>query len=229
MQDQLSLSIRLLEDTTFDNWYVGHNYELLASLQNLLTTENWGYMFLWGAKGTGKSHLLQAACQAVNNHGQQSFYLPFSQEKFDPEILENLAELSLICIDDVELIAQNKMWEEALFHLFNRLQANSARLLVAGSSAPTAITFDLADLKSRLASGMTYQIKPLNDDQKLAMLQLRADLRGFALSNDVGRYLLSHFSRDIAELLNVLDVLDKASLQAKHRLTIPFVKSILNV
>lgn len=223
MQDQLSLGIRLRDDATFENWYVGDNQELLASTQNLLSSQVWGYLFLWGGKACGKSHLLQAACQ----QNTLSFYLPLAEEQFDPAILENLAEFRLVCIDDIEVIAQNQIWEEALFHLFNRMQQNSSQLIISGTCGPTQLQLKLADLKSRLASGMTYQVKALNDEQKIAMLQLRSDIRGFALTHEVGRYLLSHYSRDIAELLSVLEVLDKASLQAQHRLTIPFIKTVL--
>lgn len=226
MQDQLSLGIRLRDDADFENWYLGDNQELISSLMTLLQTPHWGYCLLWGGSGSGKSHLLQAATQKQSPH---SFYLPLSEFiTFSPEILENLDRYSLICIDDIDSVVGDPHWEEALFHFFNRSQSSSTHLLFSLDSIATLAAIKLPDLRSRLASGVTYQIKPLNDDQKLAALQLRAKRRGMGLNEEVGKYLLNHLSRDTTELFKVLERLDTASLKAQHRLTIPFVKSVLS-
>jgi DnaA family protein len=68
------------------------------------------------------------------------------------------------------------------------------------------------------------QLKPLNDDQKLAALQKRAALRGLELNNDAGRFLISRYSRNLCELFALLDKLDHASLSEQRRLTIPFLR-----
>lgn len=226
MQDQLSLGIRLRDDADFENWYLGDNQELIASLMTLLQASHWGYLLLWGVSGSGKSHLLQAATQKKSPH---SFYLPLSEFiNLSPDILENLDHYALICIDDIGCVVGDPAWEEALFHFFNRSQHSCAHLLFSVDSLATLAAIKLPDLRSRLASGITYQIKPLDDDQKLAALQLRAKRRGMSLNEEVGKYLLNHLSRDTTELFKVLEHLDTASLKAKHRLTIPFVKSVLS-
>ncbi len=226
MQDQLSLGIRLRDDADFENWYLGDNQELLSSLMSLLQSPHWGYLLLWGVSGSGKSHLLQAATQKKAPH---SFYLPLSDfASLSPAVLEDLDHYTLICLDDIEYVVGDSNWEEALFHFFNRSQQSCARLVFSIDSLATLAAIKLPDLRSRLASGVTYQIKPLNDDQKLAALQLRARRRGMSLNEEVGKYLLNHFSRDTTDLFKVLEHLDTASLKAQHKLTIPFVKSVLS-
>lgn len=227
MQDQLTLGIKLRDDANFENWYVGHNEELLASLKTLLQTTAGSYMLLWGARGSGKSHLLQAASQILSLNGR-SFYLPLTDAaSFSPTVLENLDDFALICIDDVQEIVGKVVWEESLFHFFNRCQASDSRLLISIDSLANLKSIQLADLRSRLASGVTYQVKGLDDEQKLGALQLRAKRRGLSLNEEVGKYLLNHHSRDTTKLFDILEKLDTASLAAQHRLTIPFVKAVL--
>ncbi|MGL1489135.1 hypothetical protein ACSTJG_25265, partial [Vibrio parahaemolyticus] len=78
------------------------------------------YLFyLWGSTGSGKSHLLQACCQALNN--KATIYLPLQiLKEWGPESIDNLEEQALIAIDDIDAIAFDKAWEEALFHLYNK-------------------------------------------------------------------------------------------------------------
>lgn len=224
--DQLTLGIRLLDEATFDNFFLGDNTEVVAAIKALADTARWGFIYIYGNVGVGKSHLLQACCQCVSPQ-QSAFYLPLGPE-FSPAILENLDQYSLVCIDDIETYAGNRVWEEALFHFYNRAIQNQTRLLVAGISLVKQLPFLLPDLASRLSSGLTYILKELTDSQKLAALQLRAAKRGFNLSEEVGCYLLNHYPRDMSALFKLLEQLDQASLEANHRVTVPFVKQIFN-
>ena len=85
----------------------------------------------------------------------------------------------------------------------------------------------LPDLSSRLAWGVVFQLQNLDDQDKQQMLQLRAALRGLQLPDEVARYILSRGARGMGELFTALERLDQASLQAQHRLTIPFVKRVM--
>jgi DnaA family protein len=74
-----------------------------------------------------------------------------------------------------------------------------------------------------------YKLHALSDDEKLNCLMMRAKRRGIGLSEEVGKYILTHCPRHMGTLFTVLDALDKASLAAKRRLTIPFVKEVLEI
>jgi len=115
-----------------------------------------------------------------------------------------------------------------VFGLFEQLRQSGGRLVVTASAAPGEIRFRLADLASRLKSGGVYRLQPLDDAGRLEALQIRARFRGFELPDDTGRYLLNRTPRGPANLFRVLDTLDRAALVAQKRLTIPFVRSVLD-
>lgn len=225
--DQLTLGIRLQEEANFESFYAGDNEEIIVSLKAAISSAKWQYIYLWGNESFGKSHLLQACCHLAVNQGLSAFYLPLSTS-LSPAILEGLENFSLVCLDDVNLVAGHAVWEEALFHFFNATMQKNVRLVIAGSAKPGNLGFKLSDLISRLTFGVAYFIKPLSDHQKLVALQLRARLKGFILSDEVGRYLIYHYPRDIGSLLRLLAFLDEASLKLKHKITLPFVKAVLN-
>lgn len=116
------------------------------------------------------------------------------------------------------------------FDLYNRiLESGKTRLLITGDRPPRQLNLGLADLASRLDWGQIYKLQPLSDEDKLQALQLRARLRGFELPEDVGRFLLKRLDREMRTLFMTLDQLDRASITAQRKLTIPFVKDILNL
>lgn len=227
MPTQLPLALKWDDTTTFDSFYLGDNAEIVAYLKNLVTGVAERCVYLHGASGVGLTHLLRACCQVLNRQGQATAYLPLAKADFSPAILEGLESLTLICLDDIEAVVANREWEEALFHCYNRLQSTNSRLLIAGHAPPSQFAWNLPDLTSRLAASVIFQVKPLSDEQKIAALQLRANSRGLGLSLEVGNYLLSHYSRDMHTLFAALEKLDQASFIAKRRLTVPFVKTVL--
>lgn len=230
MSSQLTLNIQLRDDATFESFYAGDNIESLKALMNFAQGVGEPFITLWGPLGAGKSHLLQAACHKASVLNVPAVYLPLSDWKnLSPMILQDLEKIPLVCLDDVQAIVGNLEWEEALFHAFNRIRAMNTRLLVALETSPLHSPFRLPDLKSRLSWGLTYQIHAMDDEQKLEALMQRAKCRGLNLNKTVGQFLLSRCPRNMTELFRTLEILDKASLAEQRRLTVPFVKHVLNV
>ncbi|WP_200821415.1 DnaA regulatory inactivator Hda [Oceanicoccus sp. KOV_DT_Chl] len=228
LSQQLPLALQLRDDATFENFYVADNGVLVDSLQRQLSGGE-RYIYYYGDKGSGRSHLLQAACHQADKAGLSSVYLPLSElHEYNPaELLEGLEQLSLVCLDDIDQVLGNSDWEQQLFHLFNRLNDQQVCLLVSAPCAVRELNIELADLSSRLSWGMLFQITPFNDAQQLAVIQFRAQRRGLQLSDDVAQFIFYRCQRDTEALMQVLEQLDKASLEQKRRLTVPFVKSIL--
>lgn len=216
----------LREGASFENFLASQlNLQLLASLKN----PEEQFVFLWGAESAGKSHLLQAACHAITAKGQSSVYLPMNEAaQFAPEMLEGLEQMSLVAIDDVDAIAGDKSWETALFNLYNRIRdGGTSRLLMAANKPLSEAGLSLPDLQSRLSWGLVYQVQAMSDAEKLLALKQRADSRGFELPDDVVSYLLRHYQRQTSALFELLEHLDRYSLAEQRRLTIPFVKQII--
>lgn len=225
MHPQLPLGLQLGDHARFCNFFAGPNAELVLVLRALPQGEA-RLVYCSGAPGTGKSHLLQAACAAVREQGHTAWYLPLDAQ-LSPALLEGLEQQQLVCLDDVQRVAGNAAWEEALFHLYNRVREQGGALVVAGDGRPEELGLCLPDLVSRLHWGLLYRLRELNDAERLAALQLRAASRGLDLPNDTGDYLLRRCPRDLPALCALLDRLDVASLVAQRRLTIPFVRSVL--
>lgn len=222
---QLPLGLGLRDDATFANFLPGPNGAVLEVLRSGAER----MVYLWGAEGSGKSHLLQAACHACATGGGTPVYLPLAEHAaLAPEVLEGLEQAPLVCIDDVHAVAGRQMWEHGLFHLCNRVRDAGGRLLVAAEAAPGGLGLSLPDLGSRLAWGPVFHLEPLADEEKVAALQSRAGRRGLDLEAEVAAYLIKRCPRDLHSLFRLLDRLDHASLAAKRRLTIPFVREFLD-
>lgn len=225
MQQQIPLGFKFNNEATFKTFVVADNAQAVQAIQSLGQEVNEHYIYIWGAQGVGKSHLLQALCQQYAEQHKPVALLDLeNNDQYSPLMLDGLEKLSLVCIDDIQSVAANAEWEEALFHFFNRMRDHSIPLLISGSQPPAQLDLQLNDLKSRLGWGLTLQIKLLDDTNKLQALQKRASLRGMELSDESGQFLLSRYSRDLIDLFSLLNELDKASLSEQRRLTIPFIK-----
>lgn len=224
LRQQLPLRIGLRDSATFVNFFPGGN----AATSHALMQLNEPFIYLWGGRGSGKTHLLQAACHTVSEKGEGAVYLPMGElSAMSPQLLEGMEQMALVCIDDLDYIVGDAAWEEALFHLYNRIRDGGKRLVVAGLSSPTSLGLSLPDLVSRLSWGPVYQLQILNDEDKAAALRMRASQRGMVMSAEVAAYLLNHAPRDMHALFSLLDELDEVSLAAQRKLTIPFVRELI--
>lgn len=227
---QLPLGLSLKDDASFDNFFPGKNLEIIEVLKKTSQGIGERIVFLCGARGQGLSHLLQASCHEAALSKVSAAYLPLGDLiRHSPEMLSGFELLQLICIDDVQSLAQSPAWEEAVFHLFNRVYDAGGSIILSANDLPKALPLSLPDLVSRLSWGVVYQLHPLSDAEKILVLTRRAQVRGITLSEEVGKYILSHYPRNMTTLFAALDALDKASLAAQRRLTIPFVKEVLEI
>lgn len=226
---QIPFSFGLQEAFSFDNFTVGSNQAVVQQLQYQLSGDGEPLLYLWGIEGAGCSHLLQAACHLATQQGFTAMYLPMSEMRsFDPVMLQGIEDVDLICIDDLQAIAGLHDWEEALFHLFNRVLQQSARLLIGAINPPRGVGLELPDLVSRFSSCAVFQVNVLEDVDKLILLQERASQKGIELSQEAAQYVLNRSQRSTGALLQILDNLDQSSLAASRKLTIPFIKQSLN-
>ncbi len=224
---QLALGIVWNAEATLEQYVPGPNADALAALRGDLG-DGAAPLLLYGGRGSGKTHLLQAACRDLAADG--SSYVPLASARdLSPELLQGLEMLPLVALDDLQAVAGDRLWEEAIFHLFNRLQAHGGRLLMAGRESPAHLPLLLPDLVSRLQWGLVYRLQPLAEADLLLALQRRARQRGLELPHETAQYLLRRVPRDSHTLFGLLDVLDRAALAAQRRLTVPFVRQVLDV
>jgi len=229
---QLPLGIRLRDTSVFASYFPGRNRSVVDALQALSARSgpSDGPTCVWvhGPLSVGKTHVLQAMCARAHGTSQSAAYLPLAEvAQLGGEILAGYGQFSLVCLDDAETVAGNSDWERALFRLHRELDEQGARLVLAAPSPPAALPFKLADLASRLNGGVVLTLQPLDEQEQLEALQLRAQLRGCELPEETAQFLLRRLPRNMAALCAFLDELDQASLVAQRRLTVPFVKAVM--
>ncbi len=222
---QLALPVSLPDDVDFANYLALTETGIQARrlLQEGLPPGS--LACLWGGPGTGKSHLAHATCGG----SEQALYLPLAALCTSPpaSVLGDLDGLDLVALDEFDAVAGIAAWEEALFHLHNRLLGGGGRMLVAARASPRALPIGLPDLRSRLLAGYGFGLPSYTDDQLLEVLRFRASRLGLTLGADAARYLLHRMPRELDALIGLLRLLDRAALADQRQLTIPFIKSTL--
>ncbi len=229
MAEQLPITFEFRANQTFDDFYPSNNQEIIAQLKHSAEGKGENLIFLWGDAGHGKSHLLHACCHHAYQHNVSAFYLDLTTATANsPDILAGLEDVELVCLDNIDAIAGSKDWEKACFNFFNRQRERNHALILTAASAPNALGLTLPDLLTRVSWGLSLKIKNLDDDDKIAALTYKAKRMGFAFAPQAAQYLLTHYDRDLRALWLMLEKLDKASLAAQRRLTVPFLKQVLN-
>jgi DnaA family protein len=225
---QIPLPLESRRPAGLDDFVPGPNTAVLGAVREVAQTDD-RCLFLAGSAGSGKTHLLNAACLAARSAGRSAFYLGArALDDAGAEPLRGLEKMDLVCIDDGHLLAGDRNQEEALFHFINRLRAERGSLLFASRERLSRLPFVLPDLASRLAWGLRLELQPLEDDEKRLVLDRHAESLGVELPVEVSDYLLSHGARDMATLIGMVTRLQQAAFREKRRITVPLARKLMN-
>jgi DnaA family protein len=226
---QLLLPFDTRERHSFESFLVREDAEAVAALKTLADANGARHVYLWSESGCGKTHLLQALCRQFAGLGRPAAYVPLRQavREYEPALLQYPEAPSVLCVDDVDAASGRSHWELALFGAYNAVHDAGCAMVVTASTPPAELPIGLADLKSRLASGLCLRLRGLDDEGKRRVLRGIAARRGFDLPGEVADFMLNRLPRNLSHLVDVLDGLDAASLSAHRRLTVPFVRQRL--
>ena len=221
--NQLGLPISLDSKMLLDN-FLGNN-QLLDFFAKLYLDKTSAEIYVYGASGLGKTHLLQGAALRVLSDQQSAMYID-CHNALPRHVLESIEKLNWISIDNIDAINANQ--QDLFFDLYNRAKQARVTMLISGTDLPSELGV-MKDLKTRLGLATIFQLQPLND--KLTMLVLNNQMidRNLSIDSKVYEYLFKYYSRDVKVLLTAIEDLDKASLQAKQSITIPFVRKTLRL
>ncbi len=229
---QLPLDFELKVDATFDNFIPSGNLLLLEAMQSI-TSGQQEFLYIHGENGSGKTHLLQALAHQTANIAELNLaYLPLESDALVPELLSSFEAFDCVCLDNIEVILTREnayQWQESIFHLYNHLKDQNKSLVITANQAPSGLTCSLKDLQSRLSAMFIHEIKPLSDDDKKLYIQRKAKEKGLELADELASYMLSRGKRDLNSLNESMEKLDIASLQAKRKITKPFIKEVLDL
>ena len=224
---QLPLALRYPPEQRLDT-YLQAPVGLLEHLRALAEGQPVGAVFLHGDHGAGKTHLLVAACAAAGALGHKPAYLGLKHLRGRlAAACEGLDNAALVAVDDVDAIAGAREDEVALFHLHNRLRDAGSALLYAATTAPEGMPLALPDLRSRFAQCTRWSLPQLDDTGRTELLRQRAAARGLDFDDAALEWLLRRASRDLGSLTAIFEQLDHASLAAQRRLTVPFLRQVL--
>ena len=229
MVQQLTIPF-LLEDNFKFDLFVSDNWQANAILEWCLKDSLEPFCWLWGGSGTGKTHVLNSVCH-LNVGSNSFFYLNLNNyKKYNAEILHGLDKVGLVCLDNVEAIFGDLIWETSLFSLYNDLIINNkAKLLVSAALPFESYNILLSDLRSRVASGWQLELRPIREDLLLEALILRSRACGFNLPEAVAKYLVLTIGSCSHCLFSFLAVLAKNSLQHQRKLSVVFVKQCMHL
>ena len=227
---QLPLRFVLSRGRRFGNFEATpENAELVDAVRRFAADRTPGRVLIVGDTGSGKSHLLEAASAEASTGGDAVAFAPMREWSAQHvDAVRGLGRSGLVCIDDIDAIAGDRAWEEALLSLVEETASWQARVLVSAGAMPSNIPFALADLRSRLSAATPYRLRELDDEGRARALRRHASGRGIELPDDVVGYVLTRHRRDMPSLVALLDRLDYHSMARQRRLTVPFVRDLID-
>ena len=223
---QIPLDVSLSEYMTFETFYLGPNKSVVDSLRD----EKNQLIWLAGLEGFGKTHLLHAFLNSHEHENKKVLYLPMSESKvFTADILDNLAQYDLVAIDDIENIIGDMTWEEQLLKFYEDSYSTRNKILITANDTPKGLNFLLPDLSSRFNLALIERLRPMNEDEMIKAILIHSKARGFDLPEDSAKYLINRVPRDVSVLIDMIKLLDYESLSMQRKLTIPFIKTVLDI
>lgn len=235
MAQQITLPVQLPDGEIFSTFHGNENQQLIHHLERLarqkVDQQTPIVSYIHGDRGCGKSHLLFSVCHEALINDIPHIYIGLKQiADLSVDMLDGLENMGVICIDDIEQLKGHADWQVGIFDLINRVIENGRSfILFSANTNPKRLAIELDDLRSRLVWGITFSVKAISESNKAGALINRAEHRGMHMPDEVANFLMTHVPRDMKNLIKVLDRLDTLSLQEKRKLTVPFVKSALQL
>tara|TARA_B100001029_G_scaffold59691_1_gene48235 strand:- start:67 stop:765 length:699 start_codon:yes stop_codon:yes gene_type:complete len=220
--DQIPINFSFCNTKTLDNYISENNDHLIETLKQFANNNHGQLIYLFGDKSTGKSHLCKAVFNIIKD---TKTYI--DQHNF--EILDDIdiQNINYLIIDDFEIILEKGNTEDKLFYYINEFILSKKSLLISSVKPTEQIDFSKNDLRSRLTSNLIFNIREISDDRKIEVLKKITEDIGWTIEENVCQYIMNHYQRDLFFLCNVLKSLDKSSLALKKKVTVPFVKGII--
>jgi DnaA family protein len=214
---------------SFDNFLSEQAEFFTSSLKSSINQIGESLIGVWGGQDSGKTHLINAAAHYARQQSSRfQFYDGLQLMKCDPAQFDDFANSEILLIDNLDAICGLRQWEQKFYQLINACKQGEMTLLFTVSVNPQFLECTLPDFQSRLNWGLLLQLPVMVDADIGKVLKFRAELLGIELSREVITYLLTHYSRHLSAQMSILRLLDKMSLSAKKRVTVPFIKQTLS-
>jgi DnaA family protein len=201
------------------------NQQILDFINQLYFQDHSAEIYVYGETGKGKTHLLQGAISRALAKKKNGMYIDCN-EPMPEHVIDYIDQLDWIGIDNINQIDSQQ--QHLFFDLYNRAKLSEISIIVSGPTPPSSLSV-MKDLKTRLGLATVFDLKELNDDLTKEVLKNQMNERNLTIETKVYEYLFKHYSRNLNILISSINLLDRASLQSKQGITIPFVKKTLNL
>ena len=228
---QLNLDVKLDEAININNFIICPSTEIIlkASRDFISGPETTKTFFLWGKKGAGKNYLLHSINREFLEKKLHSAFISFENSLLDnPSVLDGLEDLDVIFIESMEQFPSSKEWELALFNLINACLLKDCKIFISSQVTAKHMEINLVDLKSRLLAFPAFELPEINEDEKLKAMQEAASRKGWELEDNVLSYILTHTSRNLSDLMSLMNELDTFSLEKKKKVSIALVRGLIS-
>lgn len=219
---QIALPLRVALEPDFENYLACDNTTAVQAVLASLNTAGQPTLYLWGAPGTGKTHLLRAAWRYAAQRGLHAGQIGLltttdtDPDRFDPN-------WSVVVFEDVHLYSPEQ--QQQAFAWMIHAQSAACNVIATGAAPPVNLNLR-DDLRTRLAWGQVFALQPLSDTNCRVILRRQAHARGIHLSDEVVEYVMMRFSRDLTSLQHLLERLDTYSLEVKRSVTVPLINTM---
>ena len=221
-KDQIPINFSFISDKSFDNFVLGKNSIAIELLKDSAITNRANIIFIRGSHSSGKTHL----CLAINSLTNKDIFI-LDRKNILLIDFQDILKHNFLIIDDIDFLITNNGHEENIFVLINEFILMKKSIIVTSTEKLNNINFTIPDLASRLKWDQILEIPELNDSDKIKVLQKNAYERGWNLTPKVCDYIMNHYKRDLYFLCNCIKFIDEASLSLKKKITIPFIKKII--
>jgi DnaA family protein len=226
---QIALPLTFDKQFSFDNFLSERAEFFTSSLKSAVNFDGESLIGIWGSHDSGKTHLINATAHYARQQSTRfQFYDGFQLMECDPAQFDDFANSEILLVDNLDAICGHQQWEQKFYQLINACKQGEMTLLFTVSVNPQFLECTLPDFQSRLNWGLLLQLPVVVDADIGKVLKFRAELLGIELSREVITYLLTHYSRHLSAQMSILRLLDKMSLSAKKRVTVPFIKQTLS-
>ena len=229
---QLIFPFQINQKASFENFFCSpDNSELISRLSELVISKNADELIINGVEGSGKSFLMQAICNELSASEKQFAFIPMNKAiNMGVEILQNLASLDAVCVDDLQLILSKGEWETAIFNLINECQQSECSLILSlGGNQSLEEIAQLPDLLSRIKRMEFMKLQAVQDELLNQALDFVSQQLDINLEKAELDFLLKNQTREFSLLVDNLFALDKEAASLKRKITIPLIKETLNL
>ena len=225
---QIALPLSFDRQFSFENFFSQQGQLIIASLKTMINGNGESIIGLWGASDSGKTHLLNACAYYARQQGISfQFYDAIELAQYDADNFDDLETCRVLAVDNLDALCGNQIWEEKFYQIINSCKNGHLNLIFTLSENPSYLECRLADFQSRLSWGLLLHLHLTGETDIGKVIKLRAGLLGIDLSKEVIAYLLVHYSRQLSVQIEILRILDRASLSAQKKITIPLIKQTL--